>query len=89
MDVTKQRKIQNKTAIITGSSRGIGREIALQLAENVRNLVVSSRNQHEINSVVKEIENVNNQVNVLGSKCDVRESFQVNSLTISGRQVRN
>ena len=42
-----------------------------------------SRNQHEINSVVKEIENINNQVNVLGSKCDVCVSSQVNSLVQS------
>jgi 3-oxoacyl-[acyl-carrier protein] reductase len=72
--------MQNKTAIITGSGRGIGKETAIQLADKVRNLVVCSRTQHEINSVVKEIENVNNQVNVLGSKCDVRISSQVNSL---------
>jgi 3-oxoacyl-[acyl-carrier protein] reductase len=72
--------MQNKTAIITGSGRGIGKETAIQLADNVRNLVVCSRTQHEINSVVKEIENVNNQVNVLGAKCDVSISSQVNSL---------
>lgn len=36
-----QRDIQsNKTAIITGSGRGIGKETAIQLADNVRNLVV-------------------------------------------------
>ena len=83
MDPTKQRKIQNRTAIITGSDRGIGKEIAIQLADNVRNLVVCSRNQNEINLVVKEIENVNNQVNILGSKCDIRESSQVSSLVQS------
>ena len=42
-----------------------------------------SRTQHEINSVVKEIENIKNQVNVLGSRCDVRISSQVNSLVQS------
>ena len=83
IDTTKQRKIQNRTAIITGSDRGIGKEIAIQLATNVRNLVVCSRNQYEINSVVKEIENVSKQVNILGSKCDVRESSQVNALVQS------
>ena len=72
--------MQNKTAIITGSGRGIGKETAIRLADKVRNLVVCSRTQHEIDSVIKEIENVNNQVNVLGSKCDVRISSQVNSL---------
>ena len=83
MDTTKQRKIQNKTAIITGSSRGIGKETAIQLADNVRNLVVCSRTQSEIDSVVKEIENVNNQVNVLGLRCDVSISSHVNSLVQS------
>ena len=83
IDTTKQRKIQNKTAIITGSGRGIGRDIAIQLTNHVRNLVVCSRTQHEIDSVVKEIENINNQVNVLGSRCDVCISSQVNSLVQS------
>ena len=79
-----QRDIQsNKTAIITGSGRGIGKDIAIQLTNHVRNLVVCSRTQHEINSVVKEIENINIQVNVLGSRCDVRISSQVNSLVQS------
>jgi 3-oxoacyl-[acyl-carrier protein] reductase len=79
-----QRGIQsNKTAIITGSGRGIGKDIAIQLTNHVRNLVVCSGTQHEINSVVKEIENINNQVNVLGSRCDVHISSQVNSLVQS------
>jgi NAD(P)-dependent dehydrogenase (short-subunit alcohol dehydrogenase family) len=37
--------MQNKTAIITGSSRGIGKETAIQLAEHVANVVVCSRTQ--------------------------------------------
>ena len=79
-----QRDTQsNKTAITTGSGRGIGKDIAIQLTNHVRNLVVCSGTQHEINSVVKEIENINNQVNVLGSRCDVRISSQVNSLVQS------
>ena len=58
--ITNQRDVQNKTVIITGSGRGIGKETAIQLAANVGNLVVCSRTEHEINSVVKEIENINN-----------------------------
>ena len=80
---TNQRDVQNKTAIIIGSGRGIGKETAIQLVANVGNLVVCSRTEHEINSVVKEIENINNKVNVLGSKCDACESFQANSLVQS------
>ena len=83
MNASNQRDMQNKTAIITGSGRGIGKETAILLAEHVANVVVCSRTQSEINSAVKEIENVNNQVNVLGLKCDVRVSSQVNSLVQS------
>ena len=75
---------QYRTAIITGSGRGIGKETAIQLAESVTNVVVCSRTQNEIDSVVKEIENVNNnQVNVLGLRCDVSVSSDVNSLVQS------
>jgi 3-oxoacyl-[acyl-carrier protein] reductase len=83
MNSINQRNMQNKTAIITGSGRGIGKETAILLAQHVRNVVVCSRTQSEINSVIKEIENVNNQVNVLGLICDVRVSPQVNSLVQS------
>jgi NAD(P)-dependent dehydrogenase (short-subunit alcohol dehydrogenase family) len=46
MNSTHQRDIQNKTAIITGSDRGIGKETAIQLVDNIRNLVVCSMTQH-------------------------------------------
>jgi 3-oxoacyl-[acyl-carrier protein] reductase len=83
-DAQKAKIMQNKTAIITGSGRGIGKETAIQLAEHVANVVICSRTQSEINSVVKEIKNVNNnQVNVLGLRCDVSVSSDVNFLVQS------
>lgn len=84
MNAQKPKITQNKTAIITGSGMGIGKETAIQLAEHVANVVVCSRTQSEINSVVKEIKNVNNnQVNVLGLRCDVSVSSDVNFLVQS------
>jgi 3-oxoacyl-[acyl-carrier protein] reductase len=84
MNAQKAKITQNKTAIITGGGRGIGKETAIQLAEHVANVVVCSRTQSEINSVVKEIKNVNNnQVNVLGLRCDVSVSSDVNFLVQS------
>ncbi|MGC1132208.1 MAG: SDR family NAD(P)-dependent oxidoreductase [Nitrososphaeraceae archaeon] len=80
MNSIQQRNMQNKTAIITGSGRGIGKETAIQLAEHVANIVVCSRTQDEIDSVLKEIEANNNQVNVLGLRCDVSVSSDVSSL---------
>lgn len=80
MNSIHQRNMQSKTAIITGSGRGIGKETAILLAEHVANVVVCSRTQSEIDSVVKETESLSNQVNVLGLRCDVRVSSHVNSL---------
>lgn len=37
------QSIQGKWALVTGASRGIGREIALALAKEGANLVVHSR----------------------------------------------
>lgn len=46
-----------KTAIVTGASRGIGREIALKLAQTGFNVVVNyNSNSDSANEVVKEIE---------------------------------
>jgi 3-oxoacyl-[acyl-carrier protein] reductase len=83
MNFIHQSNMQSKTAIITGGGRGIGRETAILLAEHVANVVVCSRTQSEIDSVVKEIENVNNQVNIFGLRCDVSVSSHVNSLVQS------
>jgi 3-oxoacyl-[acyl-carrier protein] reductase len=75
------RKVENnKTAIITGSGRGIGREAAIILAKKSVNVVVCSRSLSEINSTVQEIKKINYNSKVLGIKCDVRIPSQVNSL---------
>lgn len=79
----EKAKQKNKAAIITGSGRGIGKATAILLGKQEINVVVCSRTESEINSVVKEIEELNSQVTVLGIKCDVSISSQVNSLVKS------
>jgi 3-oxoacyl-[acyl-carrier protein] reductase len=81
--MNSSKNSQCKTAIITGSGRGIGKETATLLAGHVTNVVVCSRTESEINSVVKVIEEIDSQVSVLGAKCDVSVSSQVNSLVKS------
>ena len=43
-------------AIITGGSKGIGKEIALQLAERGYNLILVARNSYELQQVKEEIQ---------------------------------
>ena len=82
----EEKKMKNKTAIITGGGRGIGKEITILLGKQGANVVVCSRTESEINSVVKEIKQLNSQVSVLGVKCDVSISSQINSLVKSAEK---
>src|SRR5699024_4270268 len=51
--------LQGKNALVTGSSRGIGREIALQLARKGVNIAVNyAGSEEKAAEVVKEIENL-------------------------------
>jgi 3-oxoacyl-[acyl-carrier protein] reductase len=72
-----------KTAIITGSGRGIGKETAIILAKKSVNVVVCSRTQSEINSTVEEIYKQTSNSNILDIKCDVSIPSEVNSLVKS------
>jgi len=71
------RSLKGQVCIITGASRGIGREIALNLAEKGVHLVLLAKSTDEtqnlpgtIYSVAKEVEKFG--VQTLALKCDVR-----------------
>jgi 3-oxoacyl-[acyl-carrier protein] reductase len=80
----KQRA--KKTAIITGSSRGIGKETAIILAKKSVNVVVCPKTQSEISSAVEEINTLTGKSSALGIKCDVSIPSQVNSLVRSAME---
>ena len=46
--------LTNKVAIITGASKGIGKAMALGLAEFGATVIVSSRKQESVDQVAKE-----------------------------------
>ncbi|MFB1099393.1 MULTISPECIES: SDR family NAD(P)-dependent oxidoreductase [Bacillaceae] len=47
--------LNNKTALVTGSTKGIGKAIALELAKEGVNVLVNGRNNEEAEQIVKEI----------------------------------
>lgn len=49
-------KLANKTAIVTGASKGIGRAIAVRLAQEGARVAVSARDTEDLKLVVAEIE---------------------------------
>lgn len=69
-------KFHNKTAIVTGSARGIGKAIALELAKEGANVVISSRHIDECNETVKKI----SSGKAIAVKCDVSKSSDVDAM---------
>ncbi len=52
-------KLQGKTALVTGASRGIGRAIALELArQGLSRIVIVARDQERLEKLAKEIESL-------------------------------
>ena len=50
------QELKGKIALITGGSRGIGKAIALALAEEGVNVAITGRNEEKLKAVVQEIE---------------------------------
>ena len=62
-------RLSGKTALVTGSSSGIGRAIALRFAAEGADVVINGRDERKIGSVVKEAEAVGRRV--LGIRANV------------------
>ena len=78
-------KFLNKTVLVTGASRGIGKAIALKLAEEGANIVIVAKSVEEniklggtIFSAAKEVEDAGGKA--LPLQCDIRFEDQVNEI---------
>lgn len=71
--------MSNKVALVTGSSRGIGRSIAIELAKSGYDVVINYNNNeklaYEVNEEVRKY-----GVNSLVVKCDISDEHQVNKM---------
>jgi NAD(P)-dependent dehydrogenase (short-subunit alcohol dehydrogenase family) len=63
------QKLENKTVIVTGGSRGIGRVLALRLVKEKANVVITARTKSELEGTEKELLKINK--NVLAINADV------------------
>jgi 3-oxoacyl-[acyl-carrier protein] reductase len=71
--------IKNRVAIVTGSSQGIGKAIALNMAKEVGSIVICARNNKTLQTVAKEIEASTNS-NVLVVPTDLKDKDSINAL---------
>ncbi|MFC1907468.1 SDR family NAD(P)-dependent oxidoreductase [Chloroflexota bacterium] len=72
------RKLDKKVAVITGSARGIGKQIALTFASEGANIVVSDVRTEEMEATAKEIKDLGRKV--INVKADVSKKEEVKKL---------
>lgn len=70
--------LRGKTAIVTGGSRGIGKEMALGLAEAGANLMLCARREEWLDETVNEF--TANNFNAAGKVCDVSKPKDVQAV---------
>jgi len=73
---------QNKTALITGASRGIGKAIALKLASKGANIIIAAKSTEENPKLGGTIYSAAEEVEAAGGKalaiaCDIRQEEQI------------
>lgn len=69
--------LTGKVAIVTGGNGGIGRGIAIGLAEAGSDIVIAARNEEKTAGVIEEIKRLNRRC--LGVRCDVRNRDDIKS----------
>jgi NAD(P)-dependent dehydrogenase (short-subunit alcohol dehydrogenase family) len=72
------KKLENKTAIITGAGSGMGRAMAVLFAKEGANVVVVDIHQPQIDETVFEISKAGG--NAIGIVCNVAKELEVNDL---------
>lgn len=73
-------KITNKTALITGSTQGIGFATAKKLCEEGVNVIINGRSEHKVNSAVMKLKAQFNNVKITGITADLKDNEGCNKL---------
>ena len=72
--------LTGQVAVITGSTKGIGRAIAMRMAEHGAKVVVSSRNQSTCDGVAAEIHSLFGKDRAAAIACNINDAGQLQSL---------
>lgn len=69
------KRLHERVAIVTGASRGIGRAVALRLASEGAKVVLASRSEVDLRTVVAEVQGAGGVA--MAAVCDVADAGQI------------
>jgi NAD(P)-dependent dehydrogenase (short-subunit alcohol dehydrogenase family) len=81
------RSLQNRVALVTGSTRGIGLAIAQTLAAHGCNLILTGRDEKALSRISRELASA--KIKTLAHPCDVRDPQSIDALFRAIRQKFN
>lgn len=73
-------QLTNKTALVTGSTKGIGKAIATTLAQEGANVIINGRGQAVVDQVVDELQTKFPAVQVTGAAYDLSDDLALEYL---------
>ncbi|MDE1191474.1 MAG: SDR family NAD(P)-dependent oxidoreductase [Arachidicoccus sp.] len=73
-------QLKDKTALITGSTTGIGYAIAKSLAAEGAKVIVNGRTKERVNTAIEKIKSETGNQNVIGAVADFTDIKQVNAV---------
>jgi len=76
MSILNQFKLDGEVAVVTGAGKGIGRAIAIGLAEAGADVALASRTQNELDSVADEIRALGRNAFPLATDCTSMEALE-------------
>jgi len=74
----KKFKVKNKVVLVTGGSRGVGLEMARQLAEEKAKLVICARDEQELQKAAEELSP--KAKDFMAITCDLRDKYQIQKM---------
>ena len=74
----KNYNLKNKTAVVTGAGKGLGRACAIALAEAGANLIIISRTKKDLDEVSKKIKKLKSKCK--SYVCDITNYNEIKSI---------
>jgi len=81
-------KTKDTTILITGASSGMGREIARQVADDARQIILVARNENKLSELASELKVINPALEVFIKLCDLADKNQLAALIIHIKQTQ-